>query len=155
MALPLGTRLSQCFGDLAEGRCPCSENDWEVRSQELHQVQVSSEALYSHNLPHHWATAAHALGHMRSPGNSHRGRSMYAALHWQRHEAYGCVHIELHVGSPWKSQRMEGSQRKGAGQASEAISYRWRRSVHLQEICRISKIRGHTQGNDYALHSSV
>jgi hypothetical protein len=53
MAPQLGTRQSQGFGDLAEGHCQHSEDDQKVQLQELHQVQVSSEALYSHNLPRH------------------------------------------------------------------------------------------------------
>jgi len=43
----------------------------------------------------------------------------------------------------------------GVGQASEAISYRWRRWVYLQVSRRIPTIRGHTEGNNFALHFSV
>jgi len=92
---------------------------------------------------------------MRSGGNSHRRRSMYAALYWWCHEGYECVHIEVQVGSPWAIQRMEGCCTKGVGQASEAISYTWWWWVYLQEIRRIRKIRGNTKGNNYTLRFSV
>jgi len=154
MAPPPGTRRSKGRGDLADDHRR-SEDDREVRLRELHQAQISSKALHSHDLPCHWASAARALGQMRSHGNSHRRRSIYATLHRWRHEAYRWVHIEVPVGSPWEIQRMEGSERKGVGQASEAISYWWRRWVYLQEIYRIPKIRRDRKGNDYALHSSV
>jgi len=82
MALPSRTRQSQGFGDLAEGSRRLSEDDWEVRLRKLHQVQIGSKTLYSKlNFPRHRASAACALGHMRSPGNSHQRRSIYAALH--------------------------------------------------------------------------
>jgi len=40
-------------GDLAEGRCRCSEDDRQVRLRALHQVQVTSKAHYFHDLPRH------------------------------------------------------------------------------------------------------
>jgi len=154
MALSPGTCQFQSLGELSDGH-RCSENEREVQLQQIHQVQVSSKALYSHDLPHRWATAASALGHICFIGNSHQRRSIYAALYWQCHEAYRYVHTEVQVGSPGKDQRMDSCWRKGVGQTSEAISYRWRRWAHLQEICRIPESRGHTKANDHSPHFSV
>jgi len=87
IAPPPGARRSEGLGDLADDH-KCSEADREVRLRELHQVQISSKAIYSHDLPWHWASAAGALGHMRSTGNSHQRRSIYAALHRRCQEAF-------------------------------------------------------------------
>jgi len=155
MAPPPGTRRSKSLWDPADNHRR-SEDDREVRLRELHQMQIEKKTLHSeHDFPCYWATTACALGNMRSPGNSHWRRSICAALHRRRHEAYGWVYIEVQVGSPREIQRMEGSWRREVGQASEAISYRSRRLVYLQEIHRIPKIGRDLKGNEMALHSSV
>jgi len=105
---PFGTHRSQGPQDLAYNR-PCSGNDREVPLRELRQLQYSLEDHYSLNLPHHWATAASAVGHMLSIGYSQWRRLINAALHRQRHEAYRWVHVEVQVGRPWQILRMERS----------------------------------------------
>jgi len=84
--------------------------------RELHQVHIRSEALHSKwNFPCHWGFATRALRHMRSPANRNRRRSIYAAPHRRCHDAYGWVHIEVHVGCPSEIRRMEGSYRNEVG----------------------------------------
>ena len=149
MALPPGTHGCEGFGDLAEVRNLCSDDDRKVPLQEMHQVEIDLEALCSvYNFPCHWATAARVLRHMRSPGNSHQRRSIHAALHRRCHGAHRWVHIEVQVGSPWEIQKIARSSRQGVGHASEAISCWWRWWVYVQEIRGIPKIRRDPKGNE-------